>query len=111
MPEKDIPFVSHVDNPPNVPQARPIETLWTVLERKIYENNCEAKNIDHLVKRIKRKSKELDQEMLQGMHDRGCSGKAPSYVARWTIFSSLNMVFCSICHALSNKQRIQLFIF
>ena len=34
--EKNIPFVSRVDNPPNVPQARPIET---VLERKIYENN------------------------------------------------------------------------
>ena len=37
--EKHIPFVSRVDNPPNVPQARPIETLWTVFERKIYENN------------------------------------------------------------------------
>ena len=65
--EKNIPFVSHVENPPNVPQARPIETVWTVLERKIYENNWKAKNIDHLVKRIKQKAKELDQEMLQGM--------------------------------------------
>ena len=43
--EKNIPFVSHVDNPPHVPQARPIETVWTVLERKIYENNWEAKKI------------------------------------------------------------------
>ena len=51
--EKNIPFVSRVDNPPNVSQARPLETVWTVLERKIYENNWEAKNIDHLVKRIK----------------------------------------------------------
>ena len=41
--------------------------LWTVVERKIYENNWEAKNIDHLVKRIKQKAKELDQEILQGM--------------------------------------------
>ena len=65
--EKNIPFVSRVDNPPNIPQARPIETVWTVLERKIYENNWEAKNIDHLVKRIKQKAKELDQETLQGM--------------------------------------------
>ena len=31
--EKNLPFVSRVDNPPNVPQARPIETVWTVLER------------------------------------------------------------------------------
>ena len=56
-----------VDIPPNVPQARPIEIVWTVLERKIYENNWEAKNIDHSVKRVKQKAKELDQEMLQGM--------------------------------------------
>ena len=55
--EKNVPFVSRVDNPPNVLQACPIETVWTVLERKIYENNWEAKNIYHLVKRIKQKSK------------------------------------------------------
>ena len=65
--EKNLPFVSRVDNPPNVSQARSIETVWTVLERKIHENNWEAKNIDHLAKRIKQKAKELDQEMLQGM--------------------------------------------
>ena len=65
--EKNLPFVSRVDNPPNVPQARPLEIVWTVLERKVSENNWEAKNIDHWVKRIKQKAKELDQEMLQGM--------------------------------------------
>ena len=65
--KKNLPYASLVDNSPNVPQARPIETVWTVLERKIYENNWEAKNIDHLVKTIKQKAKELDQEMLQGM--------------------------------------------
>ena len=67
--EKNIAFGSRVDNPPNVLQARPTETVWTVLERKIYENNWEAKNINHLVKRIKQKAKELDQEMLQGIID------------------------------------------
>lgn len=65
--EKNIRYVSSIDNPPNVPQARPIELIWTVLERKIYENNWEAQDIDHLVQRIKRKAKELDQQMLQGM--------------------------------------------
>ena len=50
--EKSVPFVSRIDNPPNVPQARPIETVWTILERKVYENNWEAKDIDQLVKRI-----------------------------------------------------------
>ena len=37
--EKNFPFVSRVDNSPNVPQALPVETVWTVLERRIYENN------------------------------------------------------------------------
>ena len=67
MNEKNIPYVSLVDNPPNVPQARPIEVIWTILERKIYKNNWEANNIDHLVRRIKQKIKELDRQMLQDM--------------------------------------------
>ena len=50
-----------------MPQARPIEVIWTILERKIYENNWEANNIDHLVRRIKQKIKELGQQMLQDM--------------------------------------------
>jgi len=37
------------------------------LERKVYENNWKAQDIDHLVQRIKRKAKELDQQILQGM--------------------------------------------
>ena len=65
--EKNVPFVVRKDNPPNVPQARPIETVWTLLERKIYENNWEAKNLDVLARRIKQKSKELDVKMLQNM--------------------------------------------
>ena len=57
--EKNLPFVSRVNNPPNVPQARPTET---VLERKIYENNWEAKNIDHLVKKSNKKQKNLTKK-------------------------------------------------
>ena len=65
--EKNVPFVSRQDNPPNVPQARPIETVWALLERKVYENNWEAKDMDALAGRIKQKAKELDQKMLQVM--------------------------------------------
>ena len=65
--EKNLPFISRVDNPLNIPQARPIETVWTAFERKIYENNWETKHIDHLVKRLKQEAKKLDQEMLHGM--------------------------------------------
>ena len=50
-----------------MPQPRPIEVIWTILERKIYENNWEANNIDRLARRIKQKIKELDQQMLQDM--------------------------------------------
>ena len=65
--EKNIPYVSLVDNPPNVPQARPIKVIWTILERKIDENNWQANNIDHLLRRIKQNIKELDEQMLQDM--------------------------------------------
>ncbi|CAM4848641.1 unnamed protein product [Rotaria magnacalcarata] len=55
--EKNVPLVARQDNPPNVPQARSIETVWALLERKarsietvwallerkVYENNWEAK--------------------------------------------------------------------
>ncbi len=44
-----------------------LKTVWTVLKRKIYENNWEAKSIHHMVKRIKRQIKEFDRETLQGM--------------------------------------------
>ena len=30
--QKRISFVSRIDNPPNVPQACSIETVWTLLE-------------------------------------------------------------------------------
>ena len=41
-------------------QAPSVEIVRTVVERKVYGNNWEARNIDHLVKRIKRKAKEVD---------------------------------------------------
>ncbi|CAF0730696.1 unnamed protein product [Adineta steineri] len=65
--EKNVPFVPRPNNPPNVPQARPIETVWALLERKVYANNWEAKDLDTLARRIKLKAKELDKKMLQAM--------------------------------------------
>ena len=64
---KNINVVTKSNNPPNVPQARPIETLWSLLEQKIYARNWQAKNLDSLARRIKAKVKELDQKMLQAM--------------------------------------------
>ena len=65
--EKNVPFVSRLNNPPNVPRAHPIETVWSILEQKVYAHDWEAKNLDLLSRRIKLKAKELDQKMLQAM--------------------------------------------
>ena len=44
-------------------EKRPsIETVWALLERKVYENNWEAKDLDALARRIKRKVKELERK-------------------------------------------------
>jgi transposase len=38
-----IKCVKRAQNPPNVPQARPIETVWSLLKQKVYEGGWEAK--------------------------------------------------------------------
>ena len=37
--ENHVPYVSRIDKPPNLPQARPTEQVRSLLERKIYESN------------------------------------------------------------------------
>ncbi|CAF1067840.1 unnamed protein product [Rotaria magnacalcarata] len=65
--EKNIPIVPKQHNPTNVPQARPIETVWSILEQKVYAQNWVAKDLDSLARRIKIKAKELEKKMLQDM--------------------------------------------
>lgn len=64
---QNIPFVPKKDNPPNIPQARPIEDFWSVLKRKVYEKGWEAQNEQQLMNRIKRKLKEVDVSVCQNM--------------------------------------------
>ena len=59
--------VSRTVDPLKLSQARPIEVIRTILGRKIDENNWEVNNIDHVVRRIEQKIKELNQQMLQDM--------------------------------------------
>ena len=54
-------------NPPNVPQAQPIEMIWTLFEQKVYENNWEARNSDQLARRILLKVKEINQKVVTYM--------------------------------------------
>ncbi|CAF3971401.1 unnamed protein product [Rotaria magnacalcarata] len=56
---KNVPIIHKLNNSPNVPQARSIETVWSLLEQKVYEHNWQAKSIDSLARRIRKNSKEL----------------------------------------------------
>ena len=57
----------------NVPQTRPIETVWSLLEQKVYEDTWEAKNLEQLSRRIILKTKQLDQDLVtrRGVHRAG----------------------------------------
>lgn len=65
--DQKVPFVPKEDNPPNVPQARPVENFWGVLDRMVYDNGWEAKTELHLVNRIAQKLKEIDITVVQAM--------------------------------------------
>ena len=65
--EHNIPFVHRAANPPNVPQARPIENFWSRLADKVYNGGWEATNSQQLVNRIKRKVKQVDLKAVQTM--------------------------------------------
>lgn len=60
-------FVGKDQNPPNVPQARPIESFWGHLGAKVYEGGWEARTRDQLVNRIKLKLKDFDAKYLQSL--------------------------------------------
>ena len=65
--QNGIHFVPQQKNPQNCPQARPVETLWSILEQIVYAGAWEAKNINQLKKRIMKKLNELDIKVVQSM--------------------------------------------
>ena len=48
-----IEFVPENQNPPNVPQLRPIERFWVYLKRSVYSEGWTTEDIPQLIKRIK----------------------------------------------------------
>ena len=50
--ENDVQSVDKEFNPQNCPQARPIETLWSIHKNMVYDEGWETKTIDHLQRRI-----------------------------------------------------------
>jgi transposase len=65
--ENGIQFVCQQKNPQNCPQARPIETFWSILEQLVYTGGWEAKSIDQLKRRIVKKLDEVDTKVVQAM--------------------------------------------
>ena len=59
-----INFVQRQQNPPNVPQARPIETVSSLLEQKVYEGAWKVKNLNQFARRIILKAKQLDENVV-----------------------------------------------
>lgn len=63
--EHNIPYVPKNDNPPNLPQARPIEDFWALLSRKVYHGGWEARNEEELRRRIYVKLREIELQSVQ----------------------------------------------
>ena len=63
MNQNDVQFVDKEFNP----QAHPIETLWSILKNMVYDEGMEAKTIDQLQRRIAKKLKEIDIQIVQQM--------------------------------------------
>lgn len=71
---ENVKFVEKYENPPNVPQCRPIESFWGVLTQKVYDEGWQAETEKQLVRRINVKLKEFDEKSLQTLMS-GIKGK------------------------------------
>ena len=63
--EQKVNFVEKVDNPANVPEARPVEDFWGDLKRAVYNKNWSAKNVVQLKRRICYCLGKLDLNFIQ----------------------------------------------
>ena len=65
--DKKVKFVEKRDNPPNVPECRPIEDFWNILKGEGYKNNWQAKDLKQLRNRITYCLKKIDKKAVQDM--------------------------------------------
>ena len=63
--DENLHFVDKESNPPNVPQARPIENFWGCLAQKVYEGGWQAKTQNKFICRIQSQLKKIDLKFLQ----------------------------------------------
>ena len=62
---ENLNFVQKDENPPNVPQARPIESFRGQLIQKVYDKGWQAENEDELMARIRLKLREFTENEIQ----------------------------------------------
>lgn len=62
-----IQYVKREENPPCVPQLRPIEHFWALLKGKVYANQWSTENFDCLKRRIQNKAKEFRPEDFESL--------------------------------------------
>lgn len=65
--EKNVNFVAKEDNPPNVPECRPVEHFWGILKGLVYENNWQAKDLNQLRSRITKCLKNIDIDLVKSL--------------------------------------------
>ena len=65
-----MPFVPHGQNPPNVPQLRPIEDSWGLVNQGVYKGGWEAKSEASLQARIRKVLTEIDEKVPRRMTER-----------------------------------------
>ena len=74
MIENSIDHVDKMDNPANLPEARPIEDFWSILKGKVYEDGWEATTLHQLRLRILKCLREISpasiQALMEGVKDR-----------------------------------------
>lgn len=64
---QNVNFVQKEDNPPNLPECRPIEDLWGIIKGKVYEHNWQADDLEQLKRRITYVIKNLDSNVVYGL--------------------------------------------
>uniref|UniRef100_A0A914DHW9 Transposase n=1 Tax=Acrobeloides nanus TaxID=290746 RepID=A0A914DHW9_9BILA len=63
--KEGIHFVEKVDNPANLPEARPVEDFWAALKGMVYAKGWHAENVQQLVNRIKYCLRNINPKLVQ----------------------------------------------
>ena len=67
MDDNSFNYVAKENNPPNVPQARPIENFWSILSSKVYANGWEAKTVTGLIRRIHFVLRKIELPLIESL--------------------------------------------